>query len=60
MTDDKQARGAVEKADDDHTQAPKNPPAGPHAKKELTDTSNTPGSCALPDNREESVEPGAG
>ena len=59
MADDKNARDAVE-ASGNEARATESPPAGPHAKKELTDNSKTPGSGALPDSDEESVEPGAG
>lgn len=36
------------------------PPAGPHAKDDLTDKSKTPGAGALPDNHDDSVEAGSG
>jgi hypothetical protein len=59
MADDKNARDAVEESGN-KARATESPPAGPHAKKELTDNSKTPGSGALPDSDEDSVEPGAG
>lgn len=59
MADDKNARDALEKSGN-KARATESPPAGPHAKKELTDNSKTPGSGALPDSDEDSVEPGAG
>jgi hypothetical protein len=60
MTDNTNARDAVEDSGNDKARAAENPAAGPHAKKELTDDSKTPGSGALPNSDEESVEPGAG
>jgi hypothetical protein len=36
------------------------PPAGPHARDELTDRSKTPGAGSLPEKDEESITPGSG
>ena len=60
MAEDKNARDAVEESGNHKARATESPPAGPHAKKELADNSKTPGSGALPDGDEDSVEPGAG
>lgn len=60
MADEMNARDAVEKSANDEARATETPPAGPHARKELTDNSKTPGSGALPSSDEKSVEPGAG
>ncbi|MBO9186433.1 hypothetical protein ACQZ4Y_19255 [Rhizobium sp. L80/93] len=60
MTDDQNARDAVEDSGHGKARAADSPAAGPHAKKELTDNSKTPGAGAFPTDDEESVEPGAG
>jgi hypothetical protein len=60
MAEDKNARDAVEESGSHKARATESPSAGPHAKKELTDNSKTPGSGALPDSDEDSKEPGAG
>ncbi|MDQ0457250.1 hypothetical protein [Rhizobium paknamense] len=36
------------------------PPAGPHARPELTDKEKTPGTGALPEDSQEDVTPGSG
>lgn len=59
MNKDDEARKAIEQARDDTGNAP-HPPAGPHAKEELTDKAKTPGSGALPEAQEKDVTPGSG
>ena len=36
----------------------KTPPAGPHAREELTDHEKTPGTCALPEKGQKEVDVG--
>jgi hypothetical protein len=61
MSKDKKAQEAIEETGkrrpidgEDH------PAAGPHAKDHLTDDSKTPGAGSLPENHEDSVNPGSG
>lgn len=57
---EKNAREAVEESDDKNVASTDNPPAGPHAKKHLTDNSKTPGAGSLPDEQDDEVNPGSG
>lgn len=59
MSDEK-AQEAIEERDDRSKAPSDNPPAGPHAKKHLTDNSKTPGAGSLPDERDDDVNPGSG
>ncbi len=59
MDKDSQARDAVEETG--KTAAPeKNPPAGPHATKGLTDGMKTPGTGLLPDRKDDDVDASSG
>lgn len=62
MSNDDHARKAIEETDGKSAKAPESdtPPAGPHAKSELTDKSKTPGTGSLPDNEDDSTTPGSG
>lgn len=57
---DKNAREAIEEKDTKKEATSENPPAGPHAKKHLTDNSKTPGAGSLPDAQDDEVNPGSG
>lgn len=59
MHKDEQARDAVEETGGKAAPA-KSPPAGPHAKKGLTDTMKTPGTGLLPERKEEDVNASSG
>jgi hypothetical protein len=59
MKKDTKARKAVEGVEK-NTDGSEHPPAGPHAKKELTDKTKTPGAGSLPDEKDDSVSPGSG
>ena len=59
MSKDTKARKAIE-GSDKPADGDQHPPAGPHAKEHLTDKMKTPGAGSLPDDKDESVSPGAG
>ncbi|TDK39152.1 hypothetical protein E2F50_03220 [Rhizobium deserti] len=59
MAEDKQAQQAVENIDTSTTSASK-PPAGPHAREDLTDNDKTPGTGALPEANSEDTDAGSG
>lgn len=59
MSDEK-AREAIEEKEKDHKGSTDHPLAGPHAKDHLTDKSKTPGAGALPDEKDDDVNPGSG
>lgn len=59
MGKDDEARDAVEKTAPEQAPA-KNPPAGPHAAKGLTDRMKTPGTGLLPERKEGDVNAPSG
>ncbi|MGO6881534.1 hypothetical protein ACC702_02865 [Rhizobium ruizarguesonis] len=60
MNKDKTAQQAIEETGKKPVDGRELPAAGPHATKEQTDESKTPGTGALPDREDESVSPGSG
>ncbi|MBY3033319.1 hypothetical protein HF265_30260 [Rhizobium leguminosarum] len=60
MDKDKTAQEAIEETGKKQVDGQGLPTAGPHATKEQTDESKTPGTGALPDREDESVSPGGG
>nr|WP_082760340.1 hypothetical protein [Agrobacterium bohemicum] len=60
MDNGTRAQQEIEETDKERVDGRDNPPAGPHAKRHLTDESKTPGTGALPDRNDESVSPGGG
>ncbi|WP_137136760.1 hypothetical protein [Rhizobium sp. FKY42] len=59
MTEDKAAQTAVEQTKQNTVPEKETPPAGPHARDELTDEEKTPGTGALPDKEADDVDAGS-
>jgi hypothetical protein len=59
MHKDEKAKKAIE-GTEKPVKGKDGPTAGPHAKDHLTDHTKTPGAGSLPDEKEDSVNPGAG
>jgi hypothetical protein len=61
MSEDKQAQKAIEKEEPPEAASELRPPAGPHARDQLTDLEKTPGAGSLPDGgKNGEADPGTG